>query len=83
MKTVKEYQIPRAVGALLGLAVGDALGTTLEFKPKDSYTPLIDMVGGGPFGLKAGEWTDDTSMMLCLAESLIEKGGVDLDDQIQ
>ena len=83
MKTVKEYQIPRAVGALLGLAVGDALGTTLEFKPKDSYTSLIDMVGGGPFGLKAGEWTDDTSMMLCLAESLIEKGCVDLDDQMQ
>ncbi|MGR5407607.1 ADP-ribosylglycohydrolase family protein [Vibrio alfacsensis] len=83
MKTVKEYQIPRAAGALLGLAVGDALGTTLEFKPKDSYAPLTDMVGGGPFGLKAGEWTDDTSMMLCLADSLIEKGCVNLDDQIQ
>ncbi|MGR5528517.1 ADP-ribosylglycohydrolase family protein [Vibrio alfacsensis] len=83
METEKEYQISRAAGALLGLAVGDALGTTLEFKPKDSYTPLTDMVGGGPFGLKAGQWTDDTSMMLCLADSLIEKGCVDLDDQIQ
>lgn len=82
METIKEFQISRAVGALLGLAAGDALGTTLEFKPKDSYTPLTDMVGGGPFGLKAGEWTDDTSMMLCLADSLIEQGVMDLDDQI-
>ncbi len=56
----------RARGALLGLAVGDALGTTLEFKTKDSYRPLTDMVGGGPFRLKAGEWTDDTSMALAL-----------------
>lgn len=61
-------------GALLGLAVGDALGTTLEFKRPGSFTPITDMVGGGPFGLKPGEWTDDTSMALCLAESLLEKG---------
>ena len=33
----------RARGALLGLAVGDALGTTLEFKPKDSYQPLTNI----------------------------------------
>ncbi|HEV3485960.1 MAG TPA: ADP-ribosylglycohydrolase family protein, partial [Vicinamibacterales bacterium] len=58
-------------GALLGLAVGDALGTTLEFKPRGSFTQITDMVGGGPFQLKPGEWTDDTSMALCLAESLI------------
>lgn len=61
-------------GALLGLAVGDALGTTLEFKPPGTFAPISDMVGGGPFGLKPGEWTDDTSMALCLAESLLEKG---------
>ena len=60
----------RAVGALLGLAVGDALGTTLEFKRRDSYEPLTDLQGGGPFGLRAGEWTDDTAMALALAESL-------------
>ncbi len=60
----------RAVGALLGLAVGDAIGTTLEFKARDSYPHLTDMVGGGPFGLKAGEWTDDTAMALALAETL-------------
>jgi ADP-ribosylglycohydrolase len=59
----------------VGLAVGDAVGTTLEFKPRDSYEPLRDMIGGGPFRLKPGEWTDDTSMALCLADSLIETGG--------
>jgi ADP-ribosylglycohydrolase len=61
-------------GALLGLAVGDALGTALEFCPPGSFEPIDDMVGGGPFGLRAGEWTDDTSMALCLAESLLERG---------
>lgn len=61
-------------GALLGLACGDALGTTLEFQPLGSFEPISDMVGGGVFGLRAGEWTDDTSMALCLAQSLIDKG---------
>ena len=60
----------RARGAMIGLAVGDALGTTLEFAPRDSYPPLVDMIGGGPFALKPGEWTDDTSMALALADSL-------------
>ncbi len=54
-------------GALLGLAVGDALGTTLEFKAPGSFAPIDDIVGGGPLGLWPGEWTDDTSMALCLA----------------
>lgn len=60
-----------AKGCLLGLAIGDALGTTLEFAPRDSYTALTDMIGGGPFKLEAGQWTDDTSMALCLADSLL------------
>ena len=47
-------------GALLGLAAGDALGTTLEFKPPGTFAPLAGMIGGGPFRLKPGEWTDDT-----------------------
>ena len=68
----------RAVGALLGLAVGDAIGTTLEFRPRDSYSQLTDMVGGGPFRLKAGEWTDDTAMALALADSL--HGKADLNE---
>ena len=66
--------IDRYHGALLGLAVGDALGTTLEFKAKGSFEPIDNMVGGGPFGLEPGQWTDDTSMALCLAESLPERG---------
>lgn len=70
-------------GALLGLAAGDALGTTLEFKDPGEFEPLTDMVGGGPFDLKPGEWTDDTSMALCLAESLVEKQGFDPIDQLQ
>jgi hypothetical protein len=57
----------RYQGCLLGLAVGDALGTTLEFMPPGSFTPITDMTGGGPFRLKPGQWTDDTSMALCLA----------------
>lgn len=62
----------RAIGALVGLALGDAVGTTLEFKPRDSYQPLTDMIGGGPFRLAPGEWTDDTAMALALGESLLE-----------
>ncbi len=60
----------RARGALLGLAAGDAVGTTIEFKPKPKYALLGDMVGGGPFELKVGQWTDDTAMALALADSL-------------
>jgi len=73
----------RYLGALLGLAVGDALGTTLEFSTPGTFDPITDMVGGGPFNLKPGEWTDDTSMALCLAESILETGGFDPVDQMQ
>src|SRR5690606_31385470 len=73
----------RAVGALLGLAVGDAVGTTLEFKRPGTFEPITDMVGGGPFRLPAGAWTDDTSMALCLAESIVDTGGMDLTDQLR
>lgn len=72
----------RARGCLLGLAAGDAVGTTVEFKPRGSFRPLTDMVGGGPFGLKPGQWTDDTSMALCLGYSLDECGGFDARDQM-
>lgn len=74
-------RINRAQGALLGLAVGDAIGTTVEFMPRGSFIPVTDMVGGGPFNLQPGQWTDDTSMALCLAASLLEHG-FDLNDQI-
>lgn len=68
---------------MLGLAVGDALGTTLEFKHLGSFKPVRDMIGSGPFNLKAGEWTDDTSMALCLAASMISKRGFDPADQLE
>lgn len=70
-------------GCLLGLAAGDALGTTLEFKEPGRFEPIDDMVGGGPFNLQPGQWTDDTSMALCLATSLLECDGFDPRDQMQ
>lgn len=70
-------------GALLGMAAGDATGTTLEFYPPGSFTPITDMVGGGPFKLKKGQWTDDTSMALCLGHSLVICRGFDARDQMQ
>jgi ADP-ribosyl-[dinitrogen reductase] hydrolase len=76
-------QIERYRGSLLGLAAGDALGTTLEFQSPGTFQPIADIVGGGPFGLKAGQWTDDTSMALCLAESLLEPRGFDPVDQLR
>ena len=69
--------------ALLGLAAGDAVGTTVEFRPPGSFAPVTDMVGGGPFDLKPGQWTDDTAMALCLAESLVTTGGFDPTDQLE
>ena len=76
-------QIERYRGSLLGLATGDAVGTTLEFRPPGTFTPINDMVGGGPFRLKPGQWTDDTSMALCLAESLIEQKGFSPTHQLE
>jgi ADP-ribosyl-[dinitrogen reductase] hydrolase len=75
--------IERYRGSLLGLAAGDALGTTLEFQAPGSFRPIDDIIGGGPFELKPGQWTDDTSMALCLAESLIECLGFDPVDQME
>ena len=73
----------RLRGALIGLATGDALGTTLEFQAPGTFEPVTDMVGGGVHRLKPGQWTDDTSMALCLAESLLAHGGMDPADQMR
>lgn len=70
-------------GCILGLAVGDAVGAAVEFKSRGSFAPLTDMIGGGPFHLLPGQWTDDTSMALCLATSLVECRGFDALDQMQ
>jgi len=76
----KPFDLDAARGMLIGLAVGDAVGTTVEFSPRGTFETVTDMVGGGPFGLAAGQWTDDTSMALCLAESLLDRGGWDAAD---
>jgi ADP-ribosyl-[dinitrogen reductase] hydrolase len=75
--------LDRYRGCLLGLAAGDAVGTTVEFQAPGTFVPLEDMVGGGPFQLQEGQWTDDTSMALCLAESLIATGMFHPLDQMQ
>ena len=74
--------LDRYRGCLLGLACGDAVGTTVEFSARGSFPPVTDMVGGGPFGLPVGAWTDDTSMALCLATSLVHVRGHDARDQM-
>ena len=70
-------------GCLLGLAAGDALGASAEFRPRGSFAPLTDITGGGYFNLAPGQWTDDTSMALCLATSLVECNGFDARDQME
>jgi len=75
--------LDRAQGALTGLVLGDALGTTLEFSTRDTLPPVTDLVGGGPFDLAPGQWTDDTSMALCLADSLLARNGLDARDLVE
>jgi len=76
-------KLDRYKGAILGLAVGDALGTSIEFCSPGTFPPLTDMIGGGPFKLKAGQWTDDTSMALCLGESILHCKRFDVADQMR
>jgi ADP-ribosyl-[dinitrogen reductase] hydrolase len=72
----------RYAGTLVGLACGDAVGTTVEFCARGTFEPLRDLTGGGPFELSPGQWTDDTSMALCLADSLLACAGFDAADQM-
>ena len=72
----------RYLGAMLGLAVGDALGAAVQYRTPGSFTPLGDLLGGGPFEMPRGGWTDETAMALCLAESLVECGEFDAADQV-
>ncbi len=82
MTTPDTTALERYQGCLLGLACGDAVGTSVEFSPRGSFAPVTDMRGGGPFRLNPGEWTDDTSMALCLAVSLLHCRGFDATDQM-
>lgn len=68
-------------GALLGLAVGDALAAAVQFARPGSFAPVRDLLGGGPFDLPRGAWSDDTALSLALARSLLEQGRCDVDDQ--
>ena len=79
----KPFTEDQALGMMVGLAVGDAVGTTLEFKPRGSFEPITDMVGGGPFNLRPGQWTDDTSMAMCLAQMLRSANGWDAEDAMK
>lgn len=78
----RSVDVDRGLGALVGLAVGDAFGTTLEFQriAPQPFAPLLggphrEMVGQGPFRLAAGQVTDDSQMAVALARSLMERGG--------
>ncbi|CAF1475061.1 unnamed protein product [Adineta ricciae] len=79
--SVKEDKV---IGCLLGLAIGDALGASVEFRPHEYLVenPVIDLQGGGTWGLQAGQWTDDTSMALCLASSLLTQRRFNTYDQM-
>jgi len=72
----------RRRGALVGLAVGDALGAAVEFRRPGGFEPVAGYRAGGPHGLGPGEWTDDASMALALADS-IALAGWDLNDQAE
>ena len=73
----------RFLGALLGLAVGDAVAAATQFRRPGTFTAVGDMLGGGPFDLPRGAWSDDTSMALCLAESLLETNAFNARDQME
>jgi ADP-ribosylglycohydrolase len=77
--TLKQQQYQ---GALLGLAVGDALGAPVKFRTKGTQAPVKDMIEGGPLRTQLGEWTDETATALCLAASLIENNASDPQDQL-
>ncbi len=70
-------------GCLMGKACVDALGQHVEFKSRGSYELLTEFKSGGTWGLKAGTWTDDTSMALCLADSLLTCNGFDAKHQLE
>lgn len=72
----------RPRGVILGLAIGDALGAAVEFQPPGSFPEVTAYRAGGPHGLEPGEWTDDTSIALALADSIDELGW-DLNNQAE
>ena len=74
----------KSIGMFLGLAIGDALGAPLEFQEaREPNNYLTKYTTGGAHNVSLGEWTDDTSMALAIAKSLIEKQTFDADDIMQ
>jgi ADP-ribosylglycohydrolase len=73
----------RFIGSLVGLAVGDAVAAATQYQRPGRFAPVGDMLGGGPFDLPRGAWSDDTAMALCLADSLLESNGFDARDQVE
>jgi len=70
-------------GLLLGLALGDALGAPVQHRRAGSFPPVGDLIGGGPYDLPRGAWTDDTALPLLLADSLLASGGFEARDFVQ
>ena len=76
--------IDKSIGMFMGLAIGDALGAPLEFQEaREPDNFLTKYTTGGAHNVSLGEWTDDTSMALAMAKSLIEKQTFDADDIMQ
>jgi ADP-ribosylglycohydrolase len=75
----------RMLGGLLGLVIGDALGVPVEFRSRAKLgrNPVTGMRGHGTHNQPPGTWSDDSSMALCTAESLIEKGYDPLDMMVR
>lgn len=73
----------RFLGALLGLAIGDAVAAPTQYRRPGTFAPVGDLIGGGPFALPRGGWSDDTAMALCLADSLLATNGFDARDQVE
>ena len=73
----------RAIASFLGLAIGDALGAPVEFEQQGSFEPVVDYRSGGPWNLPAGYWTDDTSMAICVAESVISHNAINEQDLME
>ena len=82
LKACQMNELDRFRGSLLGLACGDAISATDEFKSRGTFSAPTEMMGGGPIEFQPGEWTDDTSMALCLATSLVEPKGFNARDQM-
>lgn len=75
-------KLDRYNGCLVALAVGDALGSPIQFKKRDTYLHVRGYTLGGEFNSQKGEYTDDTAMALCLADSLINSNGFDAKNQL-